>query len=61
GITTRPQIEVDFESLTSALSDLGRELTGLDHLRTYWYDGATDRVPTATHLAVARLGGVIFV
>lgn len=58
GIHTRPQIEVGYESLCSALVDLGRELTGLEHLRTYWYDGATDRVPTATHLAVAKLSGV---
>jgi len=52
------RLEVAYPSLCAAIVDLGSELTGLEHLRTYWYDGATDRVPTATHLAIAKISGV---
>jgi hypothetical protein len=31
---------------------------GLPVLRTYWYDGARDGIPTSDHLAVSRLAGV---
>ena len=36
----------------------GRERLGSVHLRTYWYDGARDAIPTAQHLVVANLPGV---
>ena len=58
GITDRKRLVLSFESATSALAELGRTSSGSQHLRTYWYDGARDAVPTAQHLVVANLPGV---
>lgn len=58
GITDRKRLALSFESATSALAELGRTSSGSQHLRTYWYDGARDAVPTAQHLVVANLPGV---
>ena len=40
------------------LVDRATAACGLPALRTYWYDGARDRVPTAEHQAVADLPNV---
>lgn len=40
------------------LVDRATKASGLPALRTYWYDGAKDRVPTAEHQAVADLPNV---
>jgi uncharacterized LabA/DUF88 family protein len=58
GTTDRKKLSLSFESATSALVELGRTSSGSEHLRTYWYDGARDAVPTAQHLVVANLPGV---
>jgi hypothetical protein len=51
----RGELLLDFGKSTEALADIGRSHSGLRHLRTYWYDAATNRVPTPSHIAVASL------
>jgi uncharacterized LabA/DUF88 family protein len=58
GTTDRKKVSLSFESATSALVELGTQESGASHLRTYWYDGARDAVPTAQHLVVANLPGI---
>jgi uncharacterized LabA/DUF88 family protein len=58
GIKRRTDLDLNFASFTGALVQLGRELSGAQHLRTYWYDGAAHGVPTFSHVAVSRLSGV---
>lgn len=58
-VVQRDKLVLNFATICAALTTLGTELSGgLDHLRTYWYDAATDRVPTQEHQAVANLSGV---
>ena len=49
---------LDFDSMVGALQRFGDEDCRLEHLRTYWYDGARDAVPTPQHIEVANLPGV---
>jgi hypothetical protein len=49
---------VDVAALNHRLRDVATERTGLAVLRTYWYDGARDGIPTASHQAVAALPNV---
>jgi hypothetical protein len=59
GTKRRDQVEVNFQTFTESLVDLGVKYTpGEQHLRTYWYDGAPDGVPTPSQLAVAYQKGV---
>lgn len=58
GTTQRKDFSLSFDSMTTALAELGRTHSGSRHLRTYWYDGARDAIPTAQHLVVANLAGV---
>ena len=58
GTTDRKKFSLNFESIVKQLVALGEEDSKSVHLRTYWYDGARDAVPTAQHLVVANLSGV---
>ena len=58
GTTDRKKLSLSFDSVTAALVELGQRDSQSVHLRTYWYDGARDAVPTAQHLVVANLPGV---
>lgn len=51
----RSQVRCDYREVSVALEDLCRTHSGLALLRSYWYDGATDYVPTSDHLAIAEL------
>lgn len=59
GINDRSEIHIAFRTVTEMFSALG---TGREpserHLRSYWYDGARDGIPTQTHDAIARQPGV---
>ncbi|MFN0096327.1 MAG: NYN domain-containing protein [Dehalococcoidia bacterium] len=56
--TSRDQVEIRFATLIPALHRLAGEHAGIDLLRTYWYDGADNGVPTPTQLAVSHQIGV---
>lgn len=58
GTTDRSRFSLSFDSMTAALKALGESDSGSVHLRTYWYDGARDAIPTAQHLVVANLPGI---
>lgn len=58
GSRKRDQFDVDYAGLAAALERYGTEQTGLPHLRTYWYDAATNATPAPWHITVARLSGV---
>ena len=54
----RLKLELDFRTTVKALAKIGREHSGINYLRTYWYDAATDASPTPSHIAVASIPGV---
>jgi uncharacterized LabA/DUF88 family protein len=54
---TRGEITLDHGAAAEALAHFSRELTGVDLLRVYWYDG-TSTGPTAQHLTLAHLDNV---
>jgi len=56
--TDRKKIALDAQGLVSALVGLAAGDCGREHLRTYWYDGARDLVPTAQQLEIANLSKV---
>jgi len=60
GSGSRTAFTCDYEGLTTELSDWvkGHNGSRLHCLRTYWYDGAVDAVPTADH---ERIGGLPYV
>ncbi len=58
GTANRSQIHLDFAAAVKGLAELGREHSGFRHLRTYWYDAATNAQPTPAHYAVGFLAGV---
>lgn len=58
GVTARERLALNASSLHTALIDFAAEDCGLEHLRTYWYDGARDARPTAEQIAIANLNGV---
>ncbi len=58
GTTDRSKVSLSFESATTALAEFGRQQSAASHLRTYWYDGARDAIPSAQHLVVANLPGI---
>ncbi|MGH8887424.1 MAG: NYN domain-containing protein [Egibacteraceae bacterium] len=58
GTKKRLGIECDYPSLIIMLVNYAEGHCDLPVLRTYWYDGARDGVPTADHLRIARLAGV---
>jgi uncharacterized LabA/DUF88 family protein len=48
----RSEVELDLDSVLSALEELACRLSGVQLLRIYWYDG-TATGPTAQHVAMA--------
>jgi uncharacterized LabA/DUF88 family protein len=57
GTTSRAAFHCDYEGLTSMLSDWVEDHNKgqLSLLRTYWYDGAVNAVPTADHKQIGSL------
>lgn len=54
----RSKLILDHRSVNNALAETAGAACGLEHLRTYWYDGAPDARPTAQHHDIAHLPGV---
>ncbi|MCY4665292.1 MAG: NYN domain-containing protein [Acidimicrobiaceae bacterium] len=54
----RRYVQVNALKANEFLVDRARRACELPTLRTYWYDGAKDRVPTAEHQAIADLPNV---
>jgi NYN domain len=54
----RHAVRCDYAGLVRAVAASCRALVSLEMLRTYWYDGAVDQVPTAEHEAIGRLEDV---
>ena len=54
----RRYVQVNALKANQFLVDRASRACGLPTLRTYWYDGAKDRVPTAEHQAIADLPNV---
>lgn len=48
-------IVLDYAGMADALVNLASQSCGREHLRTYWYDGERDLVPTAQQLEIANL------
>lgn len=55
GTPYRLGLRCDYKELANALADLATKHSNLAVLRTYWYDGARNAVPTYEHLQVAEL------
>jgi hypothetical protein len=55
GATKRSEVRCEYGEVAEALEDLAFKHCGLSLLRSYWYDGAPDYVPTADHLVIAGL------
>lgn len=59
GTRSRALIHCDAKALTADIAHWAHEHSGgLDSLRTYWYDGAANAVPTAHH---EEIGGLPYV
>ena len=58
GTAYRRRLQPDYPLIADTLMQLATEDCGKEHLRTYWYDGARDLVPTPQQLAIAALPGV---
>ena len=59
GTRRRSEVHVDFDVLGQTLIKHGEERSGGERfLRTYWYDGAREGLPTAAHTALASRPGV---
>ena len=58
GTKRRDELRMDFQQAVDDLRRRCAALSGLPALRVYWYDGATDAQPTASHIAVASVQGV---
>jgi hypothetical protein len=58
GTKQRAAIACDYGAAIGAIASLASTHCGLPILRTYWYDGARDAIPTLDHLAVAELANV---
>ena len=51
----RGNIDIDGLTASEFFAKLAGESCGLPLLRTYWYDGAKDGIPTADHQSIAAL------
>ncbi len=58
GTADRLRLELSFKETVLSLVEVSREHSGVQYLRTYWYDAATDATPTPSHIAVASIPGV---
>ena len=57
-VTARKAIQMDALKAHEFLTRLAIENSGVQRLRTYWYDGAKDRIPTAEQLKIAQLPNI---
>jgi hypothetical protein len=57
GSPNRRELAVDFDGVVGAITRLAASDCGHEHLRTYWYDGARNAIPTAEQIEVANLPG----
>jgi uncharacterized LabA/DUF88 family protein len=55
GTKKRSALRCDFRGLIEELNSFCTEQCGLPILRTYWYDGAKDAVPSPEQLLIAEL------
>jgi uncharacterized LabA/DUF88 family protein len=55
GTKARHKLALDAQALITGLKDLVEERSGMPLLRTYWYDGAQQGIPTAEHQRVAHV------
>ena len=55
GATRRSQVRCDYAAATTALVSLAESRSGMPLLRSYWYDGAPDYVPTQDHHIIGAL------
>jgi uncharacterized LabA/DUF88 family protein len=55
GANRRSQVRCDYGDVALALEDIADKRSKMPLLRSYWYDGAPDYVPTQDHLAIAGL------
>jgi uncharacterized LabA/DUF88 family protein len=55
GATKRSQVRCDYAGVASVLEELAVERSGLPLLRSYWYDGAPEYVPTQDHHVIGSL------
>jgi len=58
GMTDRRSVVLESAGLAGAIADLASRDCNREHLRTYWYDGAREFVPTVQQLEIANLPGV---
>lgn len=58
GASDRRNLVLNSDSMLGALVRLGADNCRLEHLRTYWYDGARDAVPTPQQVEIGNLPGV---
>jgi len=58
GTKRRTTVKCDYPRLLPALEEVAQSNCQLPVLRTYWYDGARDALPTLDHLQVAQLNSV---
>ena len=58
GSSNRSEVHLDFKAAAKGLVEMGRNHSGFRHLRTYWYDAATNAQPTPAHYALGFLPGV---
>ena len=54
----RGHVQIDGQRASEFFARLARESCGLPPLRTYWYDGAKDGIPTTDHQRIAALPNV---
>ena len=57
GTSSRSAIDLDAAAANSLLADIAGK-SGLPVLRTYWYDGARDGIPTVSHQNIAAQANV---
>ncbi len=58
GIRSRQRLQLDAPGINDLLVEIATQSCGLPVLRTYWYDGARDGIPTPTQQAIASLPNV---
>lgn len=58
GASDRRSLVLNADSMLGALIRLGADNCRLEHLRTYWYDGAREAVPTPQQVEIGNLPGV---
>jgi hypothetical protein len=57
-VTDRRLLQLEYKELVTAVAGLAAGDCARERLRTYWYDGARDMVPTPQQVEIAGLPGV---